>query len=170
MRPDKHQPIVCVVCDRLFTKSHDHETYSAKGIPLVTLSNMLKFLTVPESMDPLLRLQYDVSQCSVFGSHSDSSINSDIDEPTRDCLEKLHTLLLSPRGVMRDGSLIFCRECLTPLQLKKCQKPPKFAIANGNAIGHLPAELSDLTLAENLLIAQVQTSAIYAKHNPVIYN
>jgi hypothetical protein len=162
MQPDSHKPIVCVICDRFMTKSQDHETYPISNIPPQTLANMMKFLSAPASLDPLLKLQYDISQCSVFQPPSETvgspsnTVADDAHRTTLEQVEQLHGLLLSPRGITVDGQLVFCRECLTPLQLKKCNNPPKFAIANGNAVGHLPSELSDLTLAETLLIAQVR--------------
>ena len=63
----------------------------------------------------------------------------------------LHLLgmLLEPAGVDISTKATICNECHDHL---KHEKLPALALANNMWIGHVPSELSDLTLAEQLLI------------------
>ena len=60
--------------------------------------------------------------------------------------EELHGILLSPRARYRiTGEYVCCKSCSDSLKDNRIENvPPKFAIANGWAIGTLPDEILDL--------------------------
>ena len=77
----------------------------------------------------------------------------------------LADMLLSPRATTRDfddkGTCYsgYKRCTLAMTEAKKDSKPPKFSIANGWAIGHLPEEFDDVSDVVALLIAPVRPFA-----------
>ena len=63
----------------------------------------------------------------------------------------LKHLLLSPRARLCDEGYECCESCFCSLKSSKkgdSAKPPKFSIANGFAIGHIPDTLYFLTIRE----------------------
>ena len=60
-----------------------------------------------------------------------------------------------------------CQPCYEELQhLKKRRSPPKYAISNGFAIGHLPEEISkDITPLVNNLVAPVRAFNYFISFN-----
>jgi hypothetical protein len=74
--------------------------------------------------------------------------------------ERLKDLLLSPRARQRviDGSFMSCNTCFQSLaELKSKKYPPKFAISNGFAIGHMPINImKEVTPLVNNLLAPVR--------------
>jgi len=66
-------------------------------------------------------------------------------------------MLLEPHGMSTiDGctTVNVCGECLMDLR-KDSPLPPRFSLANGLWVGHIPIELSSLTFPEQLLIAHL---------------
>jgi hypothetical protein len=66
-----------------------------------------------------------------------------------------------------DKSYMCCQPCYEELQnLKKRRSPPKYAISNGFAIGHLPEEISkDITPLVNNLVAPVRAFNYFISFN-----
>ena len=60
------------------------------------------------------------------------------DQYTIEKKEMLSNLLLSPRSHEREGMFMSCKACYQNIMNPKCQKPPKFGISNGWAIGQIP--------------------------------
>ena len=83
--------------------------------------------------------------------------------------EELEGLLLSPRAKQaktKDGHVAFeaCSSCYGAWQNKDCDSPPKFAISNGFAIGHVP---TDVIEADNQITQQM--SSLLAPVRPFAY-
>ena len=74
--------------------------------------------------------------------------------------ELIHHLLLSPRARNKiiDNTYMCCEDCFSLLSEHKLRKkPPKFAISNGFAIGHLPETIArEITPLVNILVAPVR--------------
>ena len=120
MRPDgTHQATVCVVCDRLITG--EDKVCKISKERLENNRHRLSVETYEENfgqMHPLLVQQYAV--------------------------EGLDKLLLSPRSYRDGDDFECCSSCFSSTKqstAEKSVKPPKQAIANGFAIGHLPSTL-----------------------------
>ena len=76
----------------------------------------------------------------------------------RERYPELQNCLLSPRAFNQHGQFGYCNECYNNLRLPnaKTKTRPKFAIANGNAIGRvMDPYLQDLTTAEILACSRV---------------
>lgn len=69
----------------------------------------------------------------------------------------LDGVLLSKRGVRRDGNLNGCQECDESLAKRSI---PKFSIKNGFYVGELPTRFSDMTLTERPMTQTVSVVAI----------
>ena len=115
-----HKSLVCVVCDCSITG-----TDSVHWIPRLLLKNHKNVLSYTyhyrDGINPILLAQYTLSDPELSG------------------------LLLSPRSryKINDRSYTCCGNCYTHLyESEKLNKPPKYAISNGFAIGHLPDEIS----------------------------
>ena len=115
-----HKACVCVICDTLIkgTEPICHLTTN----DLVAQSSVLsvKYYNKSTNMQisPNLRSQYKL----------------------RD--DSLRHLLLSPRSTRTENGYMCCKSCFH--HLKACSprdKPPKFAISNGFAIGSIPSEV-----------------------------
>jgi hypothetical protein len=117
---NRHRAHVCVVCDRLIigleeVKFIEKETLLESSSKLAVSSYEEYYDGVP--MHPELVKQYQVEDCD------------------------LKHLLLSPRARVDQKGYECCEMCFGSLRCsrnKDQDKPPKFAIANGFAIGHIP--------------------------------
>jgi hypothetical protein len=114
-----HQATVCVVCDCLIIG--EEKVHQISKERLEKNRNRLSVETYEQNfgqMHPLLIEQYQV--------------------------EGLVGMLLSPRSYRTDDNFECCASCFSstkPSSAEKTPNPPKFAIANGFAIGHLPSIL-----------------------------
>jgi hypothetical protein len=117
-RPDgTHQATVCVVCDRVI--SGDEKVCNISKERLEENRHRLSVDTYESfygtELHRLLVEQYSV--------------------------EGLPKILLSPRAYRDGENFECCQSCYSstlPSRAKKTNKPPKYAIANGFVIGHLP--------------------------------
>src|SRR5210317_1501295 len=114
-----HQATVCVVCDCLIIG--EEKVHLMPKERLENNRNRLSVETYEQNfgeMHPLLIEQYQVAG--------------------------LEGMLLSPRSYRSGDNFECCASCFSstkPSSAEKSSKPPKFAIANGFAIGHLPSIL-----------------------------
>ena len=115
-----HKACVCVICDTLIkgTEPICHLTTN----DLVAQSSVLsvKYYNKSTNMQisPNLRSQYKL----------------------RD--DSLRHLLLSPRSTRTENGYMCCKSCFHHLKAcSPCDKPPKFAISNGFAIGSITSEV-----------------------------
>jgi len=83
--------------------------------------------------------------------------------------EELSHLLLSPRARFRSdlNSYTCCQKCYSSLcEMKRLKKPPKYAISNGFAIGHIPESIShNITPLINNLVAPVRAFNFFVSFN-----
>ena len=117
-----HKACVCVVCDT-FIKGTEPICYLTSD-QLVRKSSVLSVnyynKTTNKQITPNLREQYKLSD---------------------DCLKNL---LLSPRSIRTGSGYMCCKPCYKHLRAsKQCDKPPKFAISDGFAIGSVPTQVVD---------------------------
>ena len=130
---------VCCVCDELVL-------WERRVLPLKIPNLPPKFFThllVPEHLPLMLRAEYDITHLFL----EDVQVQRMFDN-----------LLLSPRGVLgKDNDVVLqvCETCHGSLANSTILGPPKFSIANGFAIGRLPAILRDATLTELALVSFV---------------
>ena len=66
--------------------------------------------------------------------------------------EELSHLLLSPKAQNRNGLFMSCRTCYNNVMQPNVEKPPRFGISNGWAIGQIPyvldgGEIEDILAA-----------------------
>ena len=123
-----HKACVCLICDR-FIKGTQEYTF-VQSSTILKNQHVLSvdyFNTSTNcSLADILRKQYQVQD------------------------EALQHLLLSPRARKKNNSYMCCQSC-TLVVRKRLNKPPKFAIANGFAIGYIPnevvEEISDILAA-----------------------
>ena len=139
-----HKSLVCVVCDCSITG-----TDSVHWIPRLLLKNHKNVLSYTyhyrDGINPILLAQYTLSDPELSG------------------------LLLSPRSryKINDRSYTCCGNCYTHLyESEKLNKPPKYAISNGFAIGHLPDEISqNMTPLVNNLVAPIRAFNYFISFN-----
>ena len=75
--------------------------------------------------------------------------------------EVLSNLLLSPRSHEKEGMFMSCNTCYQNIMNPKCQKPPKFGISNGWAIGQIPYMIQGEGI-EDILSAALAKVRIFA--------
>jgi len=133
----KHKMLVCVVCDHAITGKEIFNWIEDKTLQFH--NNILSYsYFYKDGMNEILKDQYTLPN------------------------EKLHGLLLSPRSrfkILPDTTnYMCCQNCYEELkELKKRKRPPKYAISNGFAIGHLPEGLADnITPLVNNLVAPIR--------------
>jgi hypothetical protein len=119
--PNVQQSNICVVCDRLIIGMED-----VKKISKDHLMNNKNCLSV-----------------SQYEEHFSLALKSDLVEQYQVEDSDLHGLLLSPRAqcFCEGKHYICCTSCYSSLMKSKNDElcnPPKFSIANGFAIGHIP--------------------------------
>ncbi len=119
-RDGKHRATVCVVCDRVIIGTEKVHWMTKDRILLnkerLSVKTYVEFYGA--KLHPLLVKQYQVEGCP--------------------------GLLLSPRSYRIENNFETCSSCfssLRPCMAKGNKKPPKHAIANGFAIGHIPETL-----------------------------
>jgi hypothetical protein len=106
--------LTCTVCDEFRFKTAPLPWRAARHVVLAVDSlppTAYQKLQAPRVLHPDLLAQYNVSHLV------DDSLRSHVNE-----------LLLSPRGITKDGMAIVCTTCLGSLRNRRM---PKFAIANG---------------------------------------
>ena len=122
--PNKQEANICVICDELII-----------GLEPV------KYLTKEQILSNKSRISVES-----FESHYVVELNEKVKGQYQVEEEDLHGILLSPRGVKKDPvtkaySYCCCSTCYSSM-VSGCkeekQNPPKFAIANGFVIGHIP--------------------------------
>ena len=113
-----HKACVCLICDRFI-----------KGTQ--------KYIFVKSAT--ILKNQHVLS-VDYFNKSSNCSIPETLSKQYQVQEESLQHLLLSPRARRKKNSYMCCQSCATALR-KKLDKAPKFAIANGFAIGYIPTEI-----------------------------
>jgi hypothetical protein len=74
-------------------------------------------------------------------------------------ISNIRGALLSPRSVKHAGHFDICSDCDGAISNSRTPKMPKFAIANGYAIGTAPTELSELNEYELALVSKVRVMA-----------
>ncbi len=124
----------CLVCDRLI-QNIKIQNFNIEDLPLFNMKLRLR---------PHIQLPRDlVSQYSLgFLDY------------------RLNNMLLSIGGFISDTHMVnVCISCLNSLKNDDCSNPPKYAIANGFAIGVLPEHLYDSTWPE---FAMVKTMSVIA--------
>ena len=127
--PDKQRANICVVCDELII-----------GLEPV------KYLTKEQILNNKDRISVEA-----FEQHYVVELSEVLESQYRVEDEDLHGILLSPRGAQKCPltevvSYCCCGSCynsMTSRSKDEKQNPPKFAIANGFVIGHIPR--TDLT-------------------------
>ena len=128
-----HKGLVCVVCDGQITGT-DPVCYLSTD----QIDKHRKRLSVQSyneyfggEMDPVLAKQYEVDEGDLSG------------------------LLLSPRSYRnKEGKFVACSHCHSSMTNKrnlKNENPPKYAIANGLAIGYLP-EILEVKMPEGKVV------------------
>jgi len=130
-----HKSLVCVVCDRCVTGRESFHWIS-KTL-LLFHKNVLSYkYFYGGGINDILKAQYSLSD------------------------PELADLLLSPRTWKKktDGFYMCCQHCYNHLaEPKPLKKPPKYAISNGFAIGHLPHEIAtNMTPLVNNLVAPIR--------------
>jgi hypothetical protein len=128
-----HKSLVCVVCDCSIT-GRDPVHWISKNV-LITHKNVLSHTYhYQNGINPVLLAQYTLPDSDLTG------------------------LLLSPRSRMKHSDYMCCVGCYKILSDgKKLNKPPKYAISNGFAIGHLPHDYTNnMTPLVNSLVAPVR--------------
>ncbi len=139
-----HKIPVCIVCDHCIIRTEPLFWISRETLKYHedVLSSTYFY---KDGINPILKSQY--------------SVNDDL----------LGNLLLSPQAQKNflNKSYMCCQPCYDDLQnLKKRRSPPKCAISNGNAIGHLPEEISkDITPLVNNLVAPVRAFHYFISFN-----
>jgi len=115
-----HQASVCVICDRCIIGTETIHRMTKERILLnqkrLSVKTYEEFYG--EELNPILVDQYSI--------------------------DDMPGILLSPRSYRDGDTFEACSECfdsLKPYMAKKNKKPPKHAIANGFAIGHIPSVL-----------------------------
>ena len=139
-----HKILVCIVCDCCIIGNEPFFWISRETLKFH--ENVLSSTYYYRGgINPILRSQYSVND------------------------EVVSDLLLSPRARknIMDNSYTCCQLCYEELQhLKKRRSPPKYAISNGFAIGHLPEEISkDITPLVNNLVAPVRAFNYFISFN-----
>ena len=144
---ENHRMLTCVVCDEAIIGKDVYHWIDRKTLKFH--GNVLSHTYFyKDGINNLLKAQYTLVD------------------------EHLHGLLLSPRSRRRtcaggDPSYMCCSICYEDLkELKKRKKPPKYAISNGFAIGHLPETLSvNITPLVNNLVAPVRAFNYFIAFN-----
>ena len=118
-KPNTFRARVCVLCDRFIIGCETVHKISSKQ--LVSQGSRISVRSYEDHHQVVLKEDL-VSQYHING---------------------LEGLLLSPRArsySSKDGEKMYdaCSQCATAWANKKCDSPPKHAIANGFAIGHVP--------------------------------
>ena len=119
---DSHRACVCIICDK-FIKGTEEIIFIRKSTILKNkhvLSVDYFNNSTNTAICPALQMQYKV------------------DDPD------LQHLLLSPRARRKNNSYMCCNSCARCIHNHKLEKPPKFAISNGFAIGQIPDSIKDL--------------------------
>jgi hypothetical protein len=144
-KPDACRAAVCVLCDRFIIGCE-----SINKLTVESLCSQEKRISVKSYEDYHgVNLKKElVSQYQISGH------------------EELEGLLLSPRAKQiktKDGHVAFeaCSSCYGAWQNKDCDSPPKLAISNGFAIGHVPTDV----IKDNIEITE-QMSSILAPVRP----
>ena len=69
----------------------------------------------------------------------------------------LHGMLLTPKAKRKNDTYTCCQKCFDSLKTKTANAPPKFAIANGFALGSIPEEdISEISDVLSILIAPIR--------------
>jgi hypothetical protein len=139
-----HKSLVCVVCDCSIT-GRDAVHWISKDV-LKTNEYVLSYsYHYQDGINPALLSRYTLSDRDLTG------------------------LLLSPRARRKttNGSYMCCDQCYKPFSVgNRLSKPPKYAISNGFAIGHLPDEYANnLTPLVNNLVAPVRAFNYFISFN-----
>ena len=118
---NKHKASVCVICDRVIlgTKPICKLTKDRIMLNEHRLSVQMLEDFIGDELNDILKKQYQV--------------------------DGLEGILLSPRAHRDGDSFDSCHSCevsLRPNQARKSSKPPKYAIANGFAIGYIPRHIT----------------------------
>lgn len=121
---DHHYPCICVICD-CFIYGTEELHWISKG-KIMTHKHRLSVMQYPYEISDALVEQYEVND------------------------PDFKHILLSPRATMRliqgkdrmENTYTCCGKCFRSLRNDRMRKyPPRFAIANGWAIGHLPNDI-----------------------------
>eukprot|EP01138_Halocafeteria_seosinensis_P013767 gb/GECG01014058.1/.p1 GENE.gb/GECG01014058.1/~~gb/GECG01014058.1/.p1 ORF type:complete len:2323 (+),score=191.31 gb/GECG01014058.1/:1-6969(+) len=144
LKPSKNIQLVCIVCDLTSVQRNGklltiQEFLSIPNLALLDANHM------HPPLDPLLQSQYNIT---------DDLVQTGI--PKETVQEKVGNLLLSPRAT-GTTHIFMCCSCKQNLMH---QRLPKMAIANHNAIGHLPTQLGDLTEMERRLCSPVVVRSV----------
>ena len=140
-----HKAFICVVCDNFII-----------GKEKVCWSTMILLLKNEERLS--IRKYQEQFQCILPITLRKQYLISNI---------LLKNMLLSPRASLdtsenkdgeRENRYSCCESCYRSLQ-GKGKSPPKFSIANGFAIGHLPAEFNDISDIIASMISRVRPFA-----------
>lgn len=118
---NKHKASVCVICDRVILGTKPIRKLTKDRIMLNEHRLSVQMLEDfnGEELNDILKKQYQV--------------------------DGLEGILLSPRAHRDGDSFDSCHSCevsLRPNQARKSSKPPKYAIANGFAIGYIPRHIT----------------------------
>ena len=145
---------VCLVCDKLMKKKETH---------LMGLKSFAKYAPLFKCSDPSMPRSL-VQQYKFESLHE--LAREVASEENRDCLHQLENCLLSPRSklahsnanTLRSPKVMLCKECKGGLNTRKLNSntSPRFAIANGMAIGTAPPCLQELNEIELALISQAR--------------
>jgi hypothetical protein len=139
-----YKSLVCIVCDCFITGRDEYNWISRDT--LLYHKNILSYkYFYKDGINEVLKRQYYVG------------------DPL------LEDLLLSPRARRKRDchSYMCCISCYEPLEEKKLQKkPPKYAISNGFAIGHMPESIAkNITPLVNNLVAPVRAFNFFVSFN-----
>jgi hypothetical protein len=129
---------VCVICDRLTGLDNK------KKISKSSLLNAIH--KVPLKANPTLG--YPMELIQQYSVKDSTCITNNV----RDAL-------VSPRSLRQAGQYDICSECHESICNNNTPKMPKFAIANGYAIGTAPRELTELNEYELALVSKVRVMA-----------
>ena len=140
-----HRACVCVACDSFIIGTEriqylsSQQLWNKSSYLSVSYSENMSGKTIPA----LLREQYKIQDN-----------------------EKLQSLLLSPRAptIVDEQSteclFMTCHTCYSNITNKKTNKPPRFAISNGWAIGYIPSTVIDNI--EDILAAMVNKIRLFS--------
>ena len=111
-----HKACVCIICDRIIKGTNEYSFVKKKTI---------------------LKKRHVLS-VDYYNKSTNTAISISLQEQYQVNDSDLHHLLLSPRARKKNDSYMCCSSCARSVRDNKSEKPPKFAIANGFAVGQIP--------------------------------
>ena len=117
---DEHKACVCTVCDSYII--------GIEPVCWLSKSDILnkRHLLSASYLTNMIQTTIPSELCDQYKIHSENEFAD---------------LLLSPRSQIKDNMYMSCEQCHRNIKHSKRNKPPKFAISNGWAIGSIPTNI-----------------------------